>query len=83
MDTLGIGLKTWLGKKSPDYARTLLQALSVACPTGTADQQCPLSAIRSKPQEQKNKWVESLSDQEISALFSYHYKCLEKNTEKA
>lgn len=83
MDSLGLGLKTWLGKQNTDFARTLFQAISIDCPTGTADAQCPLAAIRSQPQAQKNAWVESLSDHEISDLFSYHYKCLEKLSDKA
>ncbi len=69
-------LKTWVGIKSPEFARIMLAALAVECPSGSNQEGCPLFRIRSLPHQKRDEWVQSLSEAEISALYAVHFKCL-------
>ncbi len=78
MDSLGLGLKTWLGNKSDDFARIMINALTVECPSGGNPECCQLFEIRKLSHREKNIWIESLSDEEIRDLYTVHFDCLVK-----
>ena len=77
--SLGLGLKAWLGSKNTDFAKVMLKALSVGCPNGQSHEHCQLFDIRSWTQQARIDWVNSLSDEQVSAIYAGHYECLKNS----
>ena len=75
---LADGLKTWLGTKSNEFARTMLTGLSVCCPLGEVSLQCPLKDVRALPHREKVNWLNAKNDAEIEEIYSHHYACLKE-----
>jgi hypothetical protein len=60
-----------------DRLRTFVIGLTVACPydQGNPDE-CPLCSLRKKPIADRVRWVNSLSEAELSAIAESHADCL-------
>lgn len=61
----------------PEFARTTLVGLTIACPRGEESADCPLYKMRQRTFSEKIEWVKSLSDTELSAAYGAHCACLE------
>ncbi len=71
-----MGLKAWLGSKSPEFARIILVGVSVECPLGDCTEGCPLAEVRTKPLEVRKEMINSMSEEDIRQLYATHYGCL-------
>jgi len=67
-------------KGIPDYVRVAMHGRILRCPLGDNPEDCPLHAIRLLPIEKRIAWLDSKSDEEVIALFSYHVSCLDEKS---
>ncbi len=58
--------------------RTAMHGRILRCPIGGNPSDCPLYEIRQLSIEERMEWLDSKSDFELTALFGYHVKCLER-----
>ena len=65
-------------KGNSNHVRVAMQGRILRCPLGDNPEDCPLHAIRLLPVEKRVAWLDSKSDEEVIALFSYHVGCLDE-----
>lgn len=59
-------------------ARYAMHGRILRCPLGDNPADCPLCEIRLLPVEERIAWLESKTDDEVEALYSFHLRCLDK-----
>ncbi len=63
--------------------RLAMHGRILRCSLGGNPKECPLHEIRQRSIEERIVWLDSKSEEEVEALFSYHLKCLDEKTESA
>lgn len=58
-------------------ARYAIHGRILRCPMGDNPADCPLYEIRLLPVEERIAWLESKTDDEVEALYSFHLRCLD------
>ena len=61
--------------RDPNFFRSLLTGLSIACPLEKKPHDCLLREKRALSFDAKVEWVESLSDKMVMDLYSSHHMC--------
>ncbi len=60
-----------------EEARFALHGRILRCPLGGNPKDCPLHALRLRPVNERIKWLEAKTDEEVVALYNQHNACLE------
>lgn len=55
--------------------RIWIKGLTLECPLGLADDECPLNALRHLPTAQINDTINALTDEQIDAIVRIHKHC--------
>lgn len=66
-----------ISKDLVEEARFALHGRILRCPLGGNPVECPLHEIRKRCMEDRVKWLESQSDEEVVELYQLHNACLE------
>lgn len=59
--------------------RIWIKGLTLECPLGIPDRDCPLNALRPLPVTQMNKTINSLTDEQVESIFKIHRQCYKDN----
>ncbi len=62
---------------NPNFVRSMLYGLLLACPLGGNPEDCQGHDLRELPLAERISWLESRSDAERKALYLQHLECLE------
>jgi hypothetical protein len=58
-------------------AQIEMHARLLRCPTGDNPKECPLHEVRKWPLEDRLRWLNNKSDEEIIGLYRHHIDCFE------
>ncbi len=62
-------------KLDTHYNKTWIRGLSLQCPLGCADGDCPLNTLRHLPSAQMNQTINELPRTTIDAILQIHHEC--------
>lgn len=68
----------WSDKTEVSVARLALHGRILRCPVAENPKDCPLYEIRLLPIEKRIEWLNSKSEEQVEALYSYHIRCMDK-----